>query len=133
MVLPRLVEQALAGAPLTVYGDGGQTRCFCHVADVVRAIDGLLGEPAAWGQVFNVGSMLEVSILELAQRVLEVTGSDSRISLIPYDEAYGAGFEDMYRRVPDTTKVSQLIGWTPTRTLEEIIRDVVADHERPRV
>jgi UDP-glucose 4-epimerase len=133
MVVPRLVGQALAGEPLTVYGDGTQTRCFCHVADVVRAIDGLLHEPAAWGNVFNVGSMLEVSILELARRVLEVTGSDSEVSLVSYDEAYAAGFEDMYRRVPDITKISQLTGWAPTRSLQDIIRDVVADHERPRV
>jgi UDP-glucose 4-epimerase len=134
MVLPRLVGQALAGEPLTVYGDGAQTRCFCHVADVVRALERLLHEPTAWGNVFNVGSMREVTILELAQLVLSLTGSDSEISLVPYDEAYGAGFEDMYRRVPDIAKVSKLIGWTPTRSLEDIIRDVVADHHaHPRV
>jgi UDP-glucose 4-epimerase len=133
MVLPRLVGQALAGEPLTVYGDGTQTRCFCHVADVVRAIYGLLCEPAAWGNVFNVGSTSEVSILELAQRVLGVTSSSSEVSLVPYDEAYAAGFEDMYRRVPDITKIAQLIGWSPMRSLEDIIHDVVADHERPRV
>ncbi len=133
MVLPRLVEQALAGEPLTVYGDGAQTRCFCHVADVVQALYGLLSEPRAWGGVFNVGSRAEVSILELAKRVLAVTGSDSEISFVSYDEAYGAGFEDMYRRVPDITKISELTGWTPTRSLDDIIRDVVADHARPRV
>jgi UDP-glucose 4-epimerase len=133
MVVPRLVGQALAGAPLTVYGDGAQKRCFCHVADVVQALHGLLRERAARGNVFNVGSMSEVSILELAQHVLAVTGSDSSISLVPYDEAYGEGFEDMYRRVPDITKVSQLIGWSPTSSLEDIIRDVVTDHDRPRV
>jgi UDP-glucose 4-epimerase len=133
MVLPRLVAQALAGEPLTVYGDGTQTRCFCHVADVVQALDGLLREPAAWGNVFNLGAMREVSILELAQRVITVTGSASEISLVPYDEAYTAGFEDMYRRVPDVTKLAQLIGWSPTRSLDDIIRDVVADHERSRV
>jgi UDP-glucose 4-epimerase len=133
MVLPRLVAHALAGEPLTVYGDGTQTRCFCHVADVVQALHGLLCEPAAWGNVFNVGSQTEVSILELARRVLAVTGSDSQIAFIPYDEAYTAGFEDMYRRVPDITRVSQLIGWSPTRSLEDIIGDVVADHARPRV
>ena len=101
--------------------------------DCVRAIDGLLSEPAAWGNVFNVGSMSEISILELARRVLAVTGSASEVSLVPYDEAYAAGFEDMHRRVPDITKIAQLIGWSPTRSLEDIIRDVVADHERPRV
>src|SRR5947209_16530191 len=133
MVVPRLVDQALAGEPLTVYGDGTQTRCFCHVADVVRALGGLLHERAGWGNVFNVGSMAEISILELARRVLAVTRSDSEITLVPYDEAYAAGFEDMYRRVPDISKVSQLIGWSPTRSLEDIIADVVADHARPRV
>src|SRR4029077_6825816 len=133
MVVPRLVDQALSGEPLTVYGDGTQTRCFCHVADVVRALDGLLHEPAAWGNVFNVGTMAEVSILELARRVLAVTRSGSEITLVPYDEAYAAGFEDMHRRVPDITKVSRLISWSPTRSLEDIIADVVADHARPRV
>jgi UDP-glucose 4-epimerase len=134
MVLPRLVDQALAGEPLTVYGDGSQTRCFCHVADVVRALDGLLAEPAAWGNVFNVGSSAEVSIVELARRVLAITRSDSPISFVPYDEAYAAGFEDMYRRVPDITKVSQLIGWSPERSLDDIIDDVVAERSaRDRV
>src|SRR5437879_9766838 len=97
MVVPRLVGQALAGEPLTVYGNGRQMRCFCHVADVVRALSGLLNEPAAWGDVFNVGSMTEVSILELARLVLDVTSSDSQIALVSYDEAYAAGFEDMHR------------------------------------
>jgi UDP-glucose 4-epimerase len=132
MVLPRLVAQALGGEPLTVYGDGTQTRCFCHVADVVVALQGLLAEPAARGNVFNVGSMREVTILELAERVLAVTGSASPIMLVPYDEAFGSGFEDMYRRVPDTDKITQLIGWAPTRPLDDIVRDVVADHERAR-
>jgi UDP-glucose 4-epimerase len=124
MVVPRLVGQALAGEPLTVYGDGGQTRCFCHVADVVRALHALLDEQSAWGNVFNVGSTEEVSIIELARRILALTGSGSQISLTPYDEAYGAGFEDMYRRVPDITKVHELIGWSPSRSLDEIITDV---------
>jgi UDP-glucose 4-epimerase len=130
MVVPRLVGQALAGDPLTVYGDGQQTRCFCHVADVVQALHGLLRDPRAWGGVFNVGSRAEVSILELARRVIAVTESDSEIALIPYEEAYAAGFEDMYRRVPDITKVSELIGWSPARSLDDIIRDVVADLAR---
>jgi nucleoside-diphosphate-sugar epimerase len=126
MVVPRLVGQALAGEPLSVYGDGSQTRCFCHVADVVRALHGLLEEPGAWGNVFNVGATEEISILELARRIIALTGSDSQISLTPYDEAYGVGFEDMYRRVPDITKVGELIGWSPSRSLEDIIRDVAA-------
>src|SRR5256714_1496261 len=130
MVVPRLVGQALEGEPLTVYGDGAQTRCFCHVADVVEALYGLLGEPRAWGGVFNVGSRDEISILELAERVLALTGSSSEICLIPYDEVYGAGFEDMYRRVPDIGKLNALTGWSPSRSLEDIISDVVADQRR---
>jgi UDP-glucose 4-epimerase len=129
MVVPRLVTQALAGERLTVYGDGRQTRCFCHVADVVQALFALATEERAYGQVFNVGSTEEISILELARRIVEATGSDSDVSLIPYDEAYGEGFEDMYRRVPDTSKVQALIGWLPGRSVGDIINDVVA-HQR---
>ncbi len=127
MVVPRLVAQALAGEQLTVYGDGRQTRCFCHVADVVGALSGLLSDERAAGEVFNVGSTEEVSIIALAERVIALTGSSSEIGLIPYDEAYGAGFEDMDRRVPDIAKVGALIGWSPTRSLEDIIADVAAD------
>jgi UDP-glucose 4-epimerase len=129
MVVPRLVSQALAGAPLTVFGDGCQRRCFCHVADVVHALFGLMNEESAYGSVFNVGATTEVSILELAQLVLDVTGSRSEVSLIPYTEAYGEGFEDMFRRVPDIAKVQGLIDWEPTRSLERIVRDVV-EHQR---
>jgi UDP-glucose 4-epimerase len=126
MVIPRLVGQALAGEPLSVYGDGSQTRCFCHVADVVQALLGLINEKEAYGNVFNVGATDEISILELARRVIAVTGSPSDISFTPYDTAYGKGFEDMYRRVPDIAKVRSLTGWSPTRPLDAIIGDVVA-------
>jgi UDP-glucose 4-epimerase len=126
MVVPRLVEQALAGEPLTVYGDGRQTRCFCHVADVVQALFALTSKERAYGNVFNVGATTEISILDLANLIIETTGSKSQISLIPYNEAYGEGFEDMYRRVPDTTKIRELIDWHPTRTLEDVVQDVVA-------
>jgi UDP-glucose 4-epimerase len=126
MVVPRLVEQALAGEPLTVYGDGTQQRCFCHVADVVRALYGLMTREGIAGGVFNVGSTDEISIHDLARKVIEVTGSASAVELIPYDEAYSEGFEDMYRRIPDITKVGALLGWAPERTLEQIIRDVAA-------
>jgi UDP-glucose 4-epimerase len=126
MVVPRLVEQALAGEPLTVYGDGRQTRCFCHVADVVQALFALTSKERAYGNVFNVGATTEISILDLANLIIETTGSKSQISLIPYNEAYGEGFEDMYRRVPDTTKVRELIDWRPSRTLEDVVQDVVA-------
>jgi UDP-glucose 4-epimerase len=130
MVVPRLVGQALAGEPLTVYGDGTQTRCFCHVADVVRALRALIDEPHAYGNVFNVGATAEISILDLAKRVLAVTGSRSEIRFTPYDTAYGKGFEDMYRRVPDTAKIHALVGWSPSRSLEDMIRDVAADQRR---
>jgi UDP-glucose 4-epimerase len=129
MVVPRLVSQALAGEPLSVFGDGCQMRCFCHVADVVQALLALMVEERAYGQVFNVGATTEISIRELAERIIELTGSRSDILLIPYDEAYGEGFEDMYRRVPDIAKVQALIDWRPVRTLENIIQDVV-DQQR---
>jgi UDP-glucose 4-epimerase len=126
MVVPRLVQQALSGLPLTVYGDGRQTRCFCHVRDVVAALLLLLDSPAAIGEVFNVGSPEEVSILELAERILKATGSDSPIRLVPYEEAYDEGFEDMRRRIPDTTKLQRLTGWRPTRDLSAILQEVTA-------
>jgi nucleoside-diphosphate-sugar epimerase len=128
MVVPTLVAQALAGEPLTVYGDGRQTRCFCHVADVVRALAALIGEERAYGNVFNVGATTEISILALARRIIELTGSSSGLALIPYDDAYADGFEDTYRRVPDIAKIERLIGWSPTRTLDDIIGEVIAHH-----
>jgi UDP-glucose 4-epimerase len=131
MVVPRLVSQALAGESLTVYGDGRQRRCFCHVADVVQALYQLATEERAYGKVFNVGATEEISILDLAQRIIELTDSSSDISLIPYNEAYGEGFEDMYRRVPDTAKLRQLIGWRPSCSLELVIRDVIAAQRVP--
>jgi UDP-glucose 4-epimerase len=127
MVVPRLVSQALAGEPLSVYGDGTQTRCFCHVADVVGALYGLLEAPQAWGSVFNVGSTAEISILDLARRIIAITGSRSSVRLVPYDEAYEVGFEDMSRRVPDIARVRKLIGWHPQRSLDQIIGDVAAE------
>jgi UDP-glucose 4-epimerase len=127
MVIPRLVRQAVAGHPLTVFGDGLQTRCFCHVADVVTALTGLLDHDGAVGDVFNVGSGEEISMLELARRVIVAAGSDSEIEFIPYDEAYEEGFEDMARRVPDTHKLASLTEWAPTRTLEDILRETIAE------
>jgi UDP-glucose 4-epimerase len=126
MVVPRFVQQALRGEPLTVYGDGQQSRCFTYVGDVVRAVRALAHEPAAVGQVFNVGSSEEVTIAELARRTVQLTGSSSPIVFVPYDQAYEVGFEDMRRRVPDTTKVRNLIGWQPKVTLDEILRSVIA-------
>ncbi|GAA3088731.1 NAD-dependent epimerase/dehydratase family protein [Streptosporangium carneum] len=126
MVIPRLVEQALRGVPLTVFGDGTQTRCFAHVADVVDALVRLLDHEAAVGQTFNIGSADEVSILELAKSVIELTGSTAGVDLIPYAEAYVAGFEDMTRRVPDTTKLRMLTGWEPRRRLDDILVETIA-------
>ena len=124
MVMPRFVGAALAGKPLQVYGDGNQTRCFCHVSDAVRAIIALADEQAAVGQVFNVGSTEETSIIDLARRVIALTNSHSKIVLVPYEQVYAAGFEDMTRRVPDIARIRRLVGWTPTLTLDDIICDV---------
>jgi UDP-glucose 4-epimerase len=130
MVVPRFVGQALAGRPLTVHGDGTQTRCFCHVADVVRGLVDLmvLGEPA-YGEVYNIGSQEEISITGLAERVREMIGSQAEIHTIPYADAYEAGFEDMPRRYPDITKITDAIGWRPTRSLDEILGDVISFHQ----
>src|SRR5579864_6113647 len=114
MVIPTFVTQALAGRPITVYGDGTQSRCFAHVADVVGALVALLDHPGAVGQVFNVGSAEEVTIAELARRVRRLAESPSEVVFVPYDQAYEPGFEDMPRRVPDTGKVRDLVGFRPT-------------------
>ncbi len=132
MVIPRFVEQALAGEPITVYGDGTQTRCFGHVADVVSALVQLIVHPRARGDVFNIGNDQEVTILELAERVRAATGSTAPIRLVPYREAYTEGFEDMKRRVPDLTKIRRLIGYEPTRDLDKILVDVIAHAIRER-
>ena len=126
MVIPTFVKQALAGRPLTVYGTGEQTRCFGYVGDVVGALIKLLDHPEAIGHVFNIGSTEEVSILELARRVKELTKSDSEIVLVPYDEAYEEGFEDMPRRVPDTSKINALVGFQPEIKLDGILEQVIA-------
>jgi len=127
MVVPRLARQAVAGDPLTIYGDGTQSRCFCHVSDVVHALVGLLDNPAAVGNVYNVGSREEISILGLAERIIERAKSSSTIQLIPYDEAYPVGFEDMQRRVPSTDRINALTGWQPTRTLDDILTETIAE------
>jgi UDP-glucose 4-epimerase len=128
MVVPSFVRQALAGQPITVHGDGSQRRCFCHVKDVVRALADLMANEASVGQVFNVGSTEEITILELAQRVRATAESESEITFVPYDEAYGDGFEDMNRRIPDISKVHQAIGWAPTQSLEATLKDVIESH-----
>jgi UDP-glucose 4-epimerase len=124
MVLPSFVAQALAGAPLTVYGDGSQRRCFCSVHDVVGGLLRLPQNERAAGQVVNLGTQEEISILGLAELVIDVCNSQSTIELVPYERAYGPGFDDMMRRVPDTTRAEQLIGWKPTWQLAEIIAEV---------
>ncbi len=130
MVIPRFVSQAMASEPLTVYGDGRQRRCFCHVSDTVEALASMAGVEAAYGQVFNVGSQEEISISDLAVRVIERIGSDSEAVLVPYDEAYEEGFEDMERRIPDLTRVEAMIGWRPKRDLDEILTDVIECEKR---
>jgi UDP-glucose 4-epimerase len=130
MVVPRLIQQALRNEPLTVFGDGRQTRCFAHVADVVGALLRLLDESAAIGQTFNVGASQEISISELAKMIIARSGSRSQIQLIPYDQAYGPGFEDMQRKVPDTAKLRALTGWTPRYSLDDILADAIAHAER---
>jgi UDP-glucose 4-epimerase len=127
MVIPRLVRQALSGEPLTVYGDGTQTRCFCHVTDVVDALIRLLDHPDAIGEVFNVGSPEEISILALAEKIAERTGGRSAIQLVPYEQAYETGFEDMQRRVPDTSRINKLVGWEAKRDLEVILSETIAE------
>ncbi|MCX6545556.1 MAG: GDP-mannose 4,6-dehydratase [Acidobacteria bacterium] len=130
MVVPNFVTQALAGQPITVFGDGSQTRCFTYVGDVVWALSKVVAEPRAIGGVFNLGHAEEVSILALAERVKALTGSASPIVTIPYDEAYEAGFEDMPRRVPDISKIRDLIGYEPRVPLDEILKRVIAFHRQ---
>lgn len=125
MVMPRFIEQALRDEPITIHGDGKQTRCFCHVSDVVRALRALPEQKRAVGEVYNVGSTEEVTILELARRVKLLTESRSESRFVSYDKAYAKGFEDMRRRVPSTEKIYQLMGWRPTKSLDEILRTMV--------
>jgi UDP-glucose 4-epimerase len=126
MVLPTFVKQALQDRPLTVYGEGSQSRCFGYVGDVIGALMGLMDHPQAVGQIFNIGSTHEISIRDLAERVKTLTSSKSQIVKIPYEQAYEEGFEDMLRRVPDISKIRQLIGFEPRTSLDEIIRSIIA-------
>lgn len=127
MVVPSLVGQALRGEPLTVFGDGHQTRCFTYVADVVPAVARLAEEPSAYGQAFNLGHPREISILELAAHIVKLLGSKSEIVLVPYEQAYGHGYEDMRRRVPDISRADELFGFCPATDLDDIILAVAAD------
>jgi len=130
MVVPRFVSQALRNEPITVFGDGTQTRCFCYVGDVVTGLVALSEHPEAFGKVFNLGGVEEVSISDLARRVIERSGSSSQVEFIPYDVAYEEGFEDMERRVPDNTRARELVGFAPTASLDDIIERVIADQKR---
>jgi UDP-glucose 4-epimerase len=131
MVIPSLVRQALAGEPITVFGDGTQSRSFTYVGDVVRAMVGLINEPRAVGQVFNIGNGHEITIGDLAVKIKSMTGSQSEIVTIPYDQAYEAGFEDMPRRVPDISRIRSLVGYEPTVQLDEILRRVIEHFRHP--
>ena len=138
MVIPSFVRQSLRGDPLTVHGDGSQSRCFGYVGDVVAALLSLMDHPDASGQVYNIGSTEEITILDLAHRVNQLTGSSSPIAMVPYADAFEEGFEDMPRRVPDTSKIRALTGYAPTTSLDEIIESVIAycreEHEaRPEI
>ena len=126
MVVPRFVSAALKNEPLSVYGSGDQIRCFCHVDDAVRALLLVMDSDKAVGEVFNVGNNQQISIMELAKRVIELTGSSSTIEKIAYEKAYPEGFEDMQRRVPDISKIKQVLGWMPEINLDQIIKDIAA-------
>ena len=126
MVVPRFVTAALKNESLSVYGSGDQIRCFCHVTDAVRALLLVMDSDKAVGQVFNVGNSSQVSIMELAKKVIEITGSKSSIEKIAYEKAYPEGFEDMQRRVPDISKIKQVLGWEPEINLDQIIKDIAA-------
>lgn len=128
MVIPNFVQQALTGRDMTVYGDGSQTRCFTHVSDVVDALIKIAEHPRAVGEVYNIGSDHEVTILELAEKIREQTESDSRIVFVPYDEAYEEGFEDMMRRVPNVSKARELIGYEPKIGLDKILESIIEYH-----
>jgi UDP-glucose 4-epimerase len=128
MVVPRFVSAALKNQPLQVYGNGDQIRCFCHVDDAVRALLLVMDSDKAVGNVFNVGNNQQITILELAKKVIEITGSKSEIVKLPYAEAYPEGFEDMQRRVPDISKIKNALGWTPQIGLDQIIKDIAAVH-----
>jgi nucleoside-diphosphate-sugar epimerase len=136
MVIPRFVRAALANETLEIHGDGNQTRCFCHVQDTIRCLVALMATPEAAGEIFNVGSQERVTILELADRIRAVAGSTSELKHIPYDEVYGQGIEDMIHRMPALDKVTGAVGWTPERSLDDILGDVIefvrAEADAPR-
>jgi len=129
-VIPRFVEAALAGAPLEIHGDGTQTRCFCHVSDTVRALAGLMADPATNGEIFNVGSTEPVTIRQLAERTIEATDSSSELVFVPYHEVYAHGIEEMFQRVPAIDKIAATIDWQPSISLDEILSELIAGATR---
>jgi UDP-glucose 4-epimerase len=129
MVVPRFVGRALAGEQLEVFGDGTQTRCFCHVSDTIRALQGLMEYDAA-GEIYNVGSSEQIAILDLAEKVIDATASSSTVTFVPFEDAYGHGIEDMLHRIPSTEKIHEAIGWQPTHDLDWILADVIAHATR---
>ena len=127
-MVPRFVSAALHNEPLNVYGSGEQIRCFCHVSDAVKALILVMDSDKSIGQVFNIGNSEQISIMDLAKRVVALTGSKSVIERVAYESAYPDGFEDMQRRVPDLTKINRVLGWQPEITLDQIVKDIVAFH-----
>ncbi len=126
MVIPRFVDWAMAGRPLEIHGDGTQTRCFCHVHDTIRALRSLMDDGGTGGEIFNVGQTEQIRIIDLAERVKRLTGSDSPLAFVPYDQVFGQGIEDMLHRRPSIDKIRQTVGWEPERDLDTILRDVIA-------
>jgi UDP-glucose 4-epimerase len=129
MVIPRFVAAALAGRPLEIFGDGAQTRCFCHVQDTIGALKGLMDTPVTSGEIYNVGSQNRIRIVDLAERVIESTASESTIEFVPFDRVYGQGIEDMLHRIPSTKKIRDAVGWEPSRGFNDILVDVI-EHAR---
>jgi nucleoside-diphosphate-sugar epimerase len=132
MVIPRFVERALANAPIEIFGDGEQTRCFCHVDDTVRALVALMDSPDTSGEIYNVGSPNRIRIIDLADRIKQALGSTSELEFIPFDQVYGQGIEDMLHRIPSIAKVGAAVGWKPERSLDDILADVIEDKRSAR-
>jgi UDP-glucose 4-epimerase len=127
MVIPRFVDRALANAPIEIFGDGEQTRCFCHVDDTVRALVALMDSPHTSGEIYNVGSPNRIRIIDLADRIRQALDSSSELVFVPFDQVYGQGIEDMLHRIPSIAKVGAAVGWKPERSLEDILADVIED------
>jgi UDP-glucose 4-epimerase len=127
MVIPRFVDRALANEPIEIFGDGEQTRCFCHVDDTVRALVALMNSPDTSGEIYNVGSPNRIRIIDLADRIKQALGSSSELEFIPFDQVYGQGIEDMLHRIPSISKVGAAVGWKPERSLDDILTDVIED------